>query len=349
MDAKTIAVTGGAGFLGSHICTRLVEAGHTAVCLDDFSTGRLDNVSHLFSSDRFLLHEHDVLEPFPRGLPRFDEIYNFACPTSPLQYRRDPVRTAMVCVRGTLHCLERAQADGARLFHASGSEVYGVPSRDPPDDLGFGDIDPIGPRACHDEGKRVAETLVSDYAHRNRVDCRIGRIFDTYGPRMRPDDERIASRFIVQALQGHDLIICGARDQRRSLCFVDDLVDGVLGLMASWDGASTPADLGDPHETTIAALADLVIELTGSASRVIYRPGPPEGPRRRRPDISRARRQLGWLPKVPLREGLQRTIDDFAHALDPSRVGPRPAAGTVVPFDAGRAGSLGKASPAPPT
>jgi UDP-glucuronate decarboxylase len=344
VDSKTIAVAGGAGFLGSHVCARLADAGHLVVCLDDFSTGRLDNVSRLFSSGRLLLHEHDVLEPFPRGLPRFDEIYNFACPASPLQYRRDPVRTALISVRGALHCLERASADGARLFHASGSEVYGAPPRHPDDQDCFSSVDPIGPRACHDEGMRLAETLVSDYAHQNSLDCAIGRIFETYGPRMRPDHEGLASRLIVQALRGQDLTISGAGDQTCSLCFVDDLTDGVLRLMASSADASTPIDLGDPHETTLAALAALVLELTGSTSRIVYRLRVTDAVRRR-PDITLARRTLGWFPKVPLREGLRRTVEDFARALGVNAAGPRRRPGTVIPFTAARGAPLAKASP----
>jgi UDP-glucuronate decarboxylase len=303
------------------------------ICLDDFSTGRLANVSHLFSSGRFLLHEHDVLEPFPPGMPRFDEIYNFACPASPLQYRRDPIRTALICVSGTLHCLERAAADGARLFHASSCEVYGAPPRHLSDEERFGGVDPIGPRACHDEGKRMAETLVSEYAHRSPLDCRIGRIFDTYGPNMRPDDGSLLSRMIVQALKGQDLTISGAGGQTCSLCFVDDLTEGVLRSMVFPGDASTPIDLGDPHQTSVAALAELVLELTGSSARVILRHGPADAPRRSPPDSSQTRRRLGWTPQIPLREGLRRTIDDFARVLGLS--GARPPA-KVIPFGAVR-------------
>jgi UDP-glucuronate decarboxylase len=345
LDSKTIAVTGGAGFLGSHLCARLADAGHAVVCLDDFSTGRLANVSHLFSSGRFLLHEHDVLEPFPRGMPRFDEIYNFACPASPLQSRRDPIRTALICVSGTLHCLERAAADGARLFHASGREVYGAPARHLSDEERLGGVAPLGPRACHEEGKRMAETLVSEYAHRSALDCRIGRIFDTYGPGMRPDDESLLARMIVQALKGQDLTLPGSGDQACSLCFVDDLTEGVLRSMACPGDVSTPIDLGDPHQTTVAALAELVLELTGSSARVVPGRGPADAPRSSPPDISQARRRLGWAPQVPLREGLRRTIDDVARALglDGDRARRPPA--KVIPFGAARVAPFATATP----
>jgi UDP-glucuronate decarboxylase len=342
---RTIAVAGGAGFLGSHICTRLIQSGHVVICLDDFSTGRINNLTHLFGSERFVLHEHDILEPFPSALPRFDDIYNFACPASPPQYQRDPVRTALICVRGTLHCLERAEADGSRMFHASTSEVYGDPLRHPQDEGYFGNVNPTGPRACYDEGKRLAETLISDYARQSGLDARIARIFNTYGPRMQPNDGRVVSNFIVQALKGEDLTIYGAGHQTRSFCYVDDLADGILRLMATARGIATPINLGNPGETTVAALAELVLELTGASSRLVYRPCPTDDPQRRRPDISKARRELGWRPKVPLREGLGPTIDYFARAL--GRTGLRPACAQVVPLPlkTRRRSSLAEATP----
>jgi UDP-glucuronate decarboxylase len=313
--SKTVAVIGGAGFLGSHLCERLLGLGDTVWCLDDFSTGRLGNVAHLFQTGRLLVREHDILARLPADLPRFDEIYNLACPASPGRYQAQPIRTAMICAQGVLHCLERAAADGARLFHASTSEIYGDPELHPQPEAYFGNVNPTGPRSCYDEGKRFAETLISDFTRQGGVTARIARIFNTYGPRMQPDDGRVVSNFVVQALRDEDITVYGAGGQTRSFCFVDDLIEGIVRLTRTDAAVDGPVNLGNPAEIEVRELARLVIDMTGSTSRIVHRPLPADDPRRRRPDITRALELLGWAPTTPLREGLQRTIDHFAAVL----------------------------------
>ena len=310
-----IAVTGGAGFLGSHLCERLIRAGHTVICLDNLKTGHAENVGHLLGSGRFLLIEHDIIEPIDRTLPRFDDIYNLACPASPVHYQMDPVRTALTCVHGALNCLERAATDGARMFHASTSEIYGDPETHPQSEGYFGNVNTVGPRSCYDEGKRFAETLITDFDRNSRAKTKIARIFNTYGPRMRQDDGRVVSNFIVQALKGEDITVFGAGDQTRSFCFVDDTIEGVLKLMESGDEVVGPVNIGNPVEMTVGELALMVIALTASRSKVIYQTLPIDDPKRRRPDISKALALLGWSPVTPLREGLRRTIEYFREQI----------------------------------
>lgn len=313
---RTICVTGGAGFLGSHLCEALVGQGHRVVCIDNFHTGRPLNVMRLTRTNRFHLVAHDVVQPLPPELPAFDEIYNLACPASPVHYQSDPVKTALICAEGTLNVLERARADGARVLHASTSEIYGDPDIHPQPEGYWGNVNTIGPRSCYDEGKRFAETLVTDYARQNGLTARIVRIFNTYGPRMQPDDGRVVSNFVLQALCGEDITIFGDGSQTRSFCYVDDLIDGFLRLMGSRTEITGPINLGNPAEITVGALAEIIIDMTGSHSRIVHRPLPVDDPRRRRPDISRAETLLGWQPRVPLREGLSKTIDYFSRALD---------------------------------
>lgn len=312
---KTIAVTGGAGFLGSHLCETLIGQGHRVVAIDNFHTGRRANVQPLFDSNRFTLIDHDITTPLPADLPRFDEIYNLACPASPVHYQADPVRTALICSVGTHNVLERAARDGARFFHASTSEVYGDPEIHPQPENYHGNVNTVGPRSCYDEGKRFAETLITDYARRAGLTARIVRIFNTYGPRMQPDDGRVVSNFVIQALQGQDITVYGDGSQTRSFCYVDDLIDGFLRLMAAGNEVTGPVNIGNPAEITVGELAEMVVAMTGSRSSVAYRPLPVDDPRRRRPDITTARNVLGWTPNVALQAGLARTIDYFAALL----------------------------------
>lgn len=317
-QSRAIAVVGGAGFLGSHLCQSLVDSGHRVFCFDNFHTGRPENVAHLAASGRFQVVEHDILAPIPSGFPPFDEIYNLACPASPIHYQTDPVRTALICSQGTLNCLQRAAEDGARLFHASTSEIYGDPDVHPQTEDYFGNVNTVGPRSCYDEGKRYAETLITDFGRRFGVKTRIARIFNTYGPRMQPDDGRVVSNFVIQALQNKDITIYGTGAQTRSFCFVDDLIDGFLKLMSADDRVDGPVNLGNPEETTVGELANLIIEMVGSRSKLIHCPLPVDDPRRRRPDISRARNWLQWAPTVALHDGLERTIEYFANELQRS-------------------------------
>lgn len=311
---KTICVTGGAGFLGSHLCERLVADGNRVVCLDNFHTGRPDNVARLTRSNRFHLVEHDVVEPLPADLPAFDEIYNLACPASPVHYQSNPVRTALICAEGALHVLERADRDGARVMHASTSEVYGDPDIHPQPESYFGNVNTVGPRSCYDEGKRFAETLFTDYAKQAGLTVKIVRIFNTYGPRMQPDDGRVVSNFVLQALRDEDITVFGDGSQTRSFCYVDDLIEGFVRLMASGEDVSGPVNIGNPAEITVEELAETVIALTHSHSRIVHRTLPVDDPRRRRPDITRAQQMLGWSPQVPLAEGLARTVRYFTSA-----------------------------------
>jgi UDP-glucuronate decarboxylase len=312
---QRIIVTGGAGFLGSHLCERLVGEGHHVLCVDNFQTGRRENVSGLLASGRFEVIEHDVVTPFHPRIPRFDQIYNLACPASPPHYQADPVRTALICSLGTYNCLQLAKRHGASFFQASTSEIYGDPDVHPQPEKYHGNVNPVGPRSCYDEGKRFAETLVTDFGQRQHVATRIARIFNTYGPRMQPDDGRVVSNFIVQALVGNNITVYGSGEQTRSFCFVSDLVDGFVRLMAAEGDVFDPVNLGNPAEITVGELARIIVDIVGSRSKVVYRPLPVDDPRRRRPDIGRAQSVLGWSPKVELLAGLRATIAYFDDQL----------------------------------
>lgn len=310
--SQHILVTGGAGFLGSHLCERLLKAGHTVICLDNFSTGLERNIRHLRNFERFSVIKHDVVDPIDVEV---DEIYNLACPASPPHYQADPVHTMKTCVLGALNLLELAARTGARIFQASTSEVYGDPLVHPQVEGYWGNVNSFGPRSCYDEGKRSAETLFFDFHKQHHVEIKIARIFNTYGPNMRPDDGRVVSNFVVQALKGQDITIYGDGSQTRSFCFVNDLIDGFQQLMATDPSFTGPVNLGNPGEFTILELAEQVIKLTGSRSTTICKPLPTDDPRQRRPDISLAQRELGWQPKVPLLVGLEKTIVYFDRLL----------------------------------
>ncbi|WP_332813219.1 UDP-glucuronic acid decarboxylase family protein [Ramlibacter sp.] len=310
--SRQVLVTGGAGFLGSHLCERLLAQGDQVICVDNFFTGARRNIEHLLDQPRFELIRHDVSLPLQLEV---DQIYNLACPASPVHYQHDPVQTVKTSVLGALNVLELARRTGARVFQASTSEVYGDPDVHPQPESYWGRVNPVGLRSCYDEGKRCAETLFMDYHRQYGIDVRIGRIFNTYGPRMHPNDGRVVSNFIVQALRGEPITIYGAGGQTRSFCFVDDLVDAFLRYMALEKPAPGPINLGNPCEFTIRQLAELVLELTGSGSDLVFEPLPSDDPQQRRPDIGRAREQLGWEPTVQLREGLARTIEYFEELL----------------------------------
>ncbi len=311
MQRHRVLVTGGAGFIGSHLCERLLGEGHEVICLDNFFTGRRDNVLHLIGNPRFELMRHDVVEPW---LVEVDRIYHLACPASPVHYQHNPVKTIKTNVLGSMHALGLAKRVRARVLLASTSEVYGDPEVHPQTEDYRGNVNPIGPRSCYDEGKRVAETLFFDYHRQNGVDIRVARIFNTYGPRMAPDDGRVVSNFVVQALRGEALTLYGDGLQTRSFCYVSDLVDGLMRLMDQTDTVG-PVNLGNPGEFTMRALAEMVIELTGARADTVFRPLPVDDPRQRKPDITRARKYLGWDPKVPLRDGLVPTIASFRRVL----------------------------------
>jgi UDP-glucuronate decarboxylase len=302
-----ILVTGGAGFLGSHLCEKLLARGDEVICLDNVFTGRRFNIIPLLEHSNFEFVRHDVVDPFKLEV---DQIYNLACPASPVHYQHNPIKTVKTSVMGAINCLGLAKRIRARVFQASTSEVYGDPDVHPQTEDYRGNVNPIGPRACYDEGKRCAETLFFDYHRQNEVDVRVVRIFNTYGPRMLPDDGRVVSNFIVQALQGEDITVYGDGGQTRSFCYVDDLVQAFL-LMMDQDDFIGPVNLGNTHEFTILELANQVIELTGSSSRIVREPLPQDDPLQRKPDISLAREQLGWEPKISLKEGLVRTIEYF--------------------------------------
>jgi UDP-glucuronate decarboxylase len=310
--SQRILVTGGAGFLGSHLCERLLGEGHEVLCVDNFFTGSRANVEHLLANPRFELMRHDVTAPLEVEV---DAIYNLACPASPPHYQDDPVRTTRTSVLGALNLLALAQRTGARIFQASTSEVYGDPQQHPQAESYWGHVNPVGVRSCYDEGKRCAETLFMDYHRQHRVDVRIARIFNTYGPRMHPDDGRVVSNFVVQALRGEPITVNGDGTQTRSFCYVDDLIEAMVRFMRLSPPSPGPMNLGNPAEYTVAALAQEVIALTNSRSRIVYRPLPQDDPMQRRPDIRLARERLDWEPTVPLREGLQRTIAHFEQRL----------------------------------
>jgi UDP-glucuronate decarboxylase len=304
-------VTGGGGFIGSHLVEVLLEQGHEVLCLDNFYTGSKANVRHLLDHPRFELIRHDVVQPI---LLEVERIYNLACPASPVHYQSNPVKTVKTNVMGTLNMLGLAKRVGARILQASTSEVYGDPRVHPQPESYWGHVNPIGPRSCYDEGKRLAETLMMDYHRQNGVEVRVARIFNTYGPRMAFNDGRVVSNFIVQALNGEPITLYGEGTQTRSFCYVSDLVAGLVALMEQEDFAG-PVNLGNPGEFTIAELAGQVIRLTGSSSPVVHHPLPPDDPVQRRPDIELAARQLGWRPTIALEEGLKTTIADFRRRL----------------------------------
>ena len=305
---KRALVTGGAGFIGSHLCERLLADGYEVLCVDNFFTGRRANVAHLLTRPEFELIRHDVTFPL---YVEVDEIYNLACPASPIHYQFDPVQTTKTSVHGAINMLGLAKRVKARIFQASTSEVYGDPEVHPQEEQYWGRVNPIGPRACYDEGKRCAETLFFDYFRQHGLDIKVARIFNTYGPRMLPNDGRVVSNFVVQALSGAELTIYGDGSQTRSFCYVDDLVDAVVRLMRTEVGFTGPVNIGNPHEFTMLALAQLTLKLTGSASKLVFRPLPADDPRQRCPDISLARGKLNWQPQVPLERGLQRVIEYF--------------------------------------
>jgi UDP-glucuronate decarboxylase len=321
MIQKRIMVSGGAGFLGSHLCELLLSEGHEVLCVDNFFTGTRDNVTHLLDNPRFELMRHDVTFPL---YVEVDEIYNLACPASPIHYQHDPVQTTKTSVIGAINMLGLAKRLRVKIFQASTSEVYGDPAIHPQPESYRGSVNTFGPRACYDEGKRCAETLFFDYHRQYGVDIRIARIFNTYGPRMHPNDGRVVSNFIVQALRGQPVTLYGDGQQTRSFCYVDDLIEGFVRLMNA-DGVTTPVNIGNPGEFTVRELAELVIELTGSRSEIVHRPLPQDDPTQRRPDITRARELLGWQPTIALRDGLARTIAYFeAKLTEPSTNPPLP-------------------------
>jgi len=305
---KTVLVTGGAGFLGSHLCDRLIADGHDVICLDNFFTGAKQNIEHLISHPRFELMRHDVTFPL---YVEVDEIYNLACPASPIHYQHDPVQTTKTSVHGAINMLGLAKRLKCRVFQASTSEVYGDPAVHPQTEAYWGNVNPIGPRSCYDEGKRCAETLFFDYYRQHRLEIKVARIFNTYGPRMHPNDGRVVSNFIVQALRGSPITIYGDGSQTRSFCYVDDLIEGFVRLMGSPADVTGPVNLGNPGEFSIRELAEQTIEMTGSKSTLTFMPLPQDDPKQRQPDISLAQGKLGWQPKVPLREGLKHTIEYF--------------------------------------
>jgi UDP-glucuronate decarboxylase len=306
-----ILVTGGAGFIGSYLCDRLLADGHHVVCLDNFFTGRRENVEHLINDPSFEVLRHDVTEPLFIDV---DQIYNLACPASPIHYQYNPVKTVKSNVLGVINMLVLAKRLRARILQASTSEVYGDPTVHPQPESYWGNVNPIGPRSCYDEGKRVAETLMMDYHRQDEVDIRIARIFNTYGPRMATNDGRVVSNFIVQALQGQELTVYGSGEQTRSFCYVEEMVDGLIRLMNA-EGRHEPVNLGNPVEFTIRQLADEVARIVGGDIRVAYRSLPADDPTQRKPDITRAREWLGWEPKIQLAEGLARTVEFFRQRL----------------------------------
>src|SRR5512133_2929030 len=305
---KKILVTGGAGFLGSHLCERLLNEGHEVVCLDNYFTGQKENVVHLMTNPYFELIRHDVTMPF---FIEVDEIYNLACPASPVHYQYNAIKTIKTSVMGAINMLGLAKRIRAKVLQASTSEVYGDPEVHPQVEEYWGHVNPIGLRSCYDEGKRIAETLFVNYHLQNKVRIKIMRIFNTYGPRMHPNDGRVVSNFIMQALRGENIAIYGDGMQTRSFCYVDDLIDGMIRMMNTPDEFTGPVNIGNPDEFTIRQLAEAVIRITGSKSEIVYHPLPPDDPTQRQPDITMARRELGWEPTIRLEEGLSRTIDYF--------------------------------------
>lgn len=316
IDSRVL-VTGGAGFIGSHLCERLLAGGSEVLCVDNFFTGSRRNIAGLLDCPGFELMRHDVTFPL---YVEVDKIFNLACPASPVHYQFNPVQTTKVSVHGAINMLGLAKRTKAKILQASTSEVYGDPECNPQREDYWGNVNPIGPRACYDEGKRCAETLFFDYHRQENVKIKVARIFNTYGPRMHPNDGRVVSNFIVQALKGENITLYGDGSQTRSFCYVDDLVDGLLTLMESPDAITGPINLGNPSERTIRALAEMIIDLTGSRSQIIYCPLPTDDPKQRRPDITRAKTQLGWQPSTPIEEGLKRTIAYFDDLLSQDKL-----------------------------
>ncbi len=309
---KRILVTGGAGFVGSHLCEGLLRAGHDVMCVDNFFTGSKQNIAHLLSNPYFEVLRHDVCFPL---YVEVDEIFNLACPASPIHYQRDPVQTTKTSVHGAINMLGLAKRLGIRIFQASTSEVYGNPSVHPQPESYWGHVNPIGPRSCYDEGKRCAETLFFDYYRQHQLSIKVARIFNTYGPRMHPRDGRVVSNFIVQALRGEPITVFGEGAQTRSFCYIDDMVTAIMGFMSTKDEFPGPINLGNPDEVTIRQLAETIIRMTNSSSRIELNPLPTDDPERRRPDISHAREHLGWQPTTQLEDGLRKTIDYFVQRL----------------------------------
>lgn len=312
LSGKTTIVTGGAGFLGSYLCERLIAEGKDVLCVDNFFTGRKENIEHLIGHKKFELMRHDVTFPL---YVEAGEIFNFACPASPIHYQYDPVQTTKTSVHGAINMLGLAKRTKARILQASTSEVYGDPLEHPQREEHWGNVNPIGPRSCYDEGKRCAETLFFDYRRQFNMPIKVVRIFNTYGPRMRPDDGRVVSNFIVQALRGDPITIYGDGSQTRSFCYVDDLIDGILTMMRTGDQVTGPINLGNPGEFTMLELAEVIIEQTNSQSQLEFRPLPQDDPKQRKPDISLAKKELSWEPKTSLREGIGRTVQYFDQLL----------------------------------
>ncbi len=312
LTRKRILITGGAGFLGSHLCERLLAEGNDILCVDNYFTGRKDNIAHLLGNKNFEALRHDVTFPL---YVEVDEIYNLACPASPVHYQFDPVQTTKTSVIGAINMLGLAKRIGAKILQSSTSEVYGDPTVHPQPEDYRGNVNPFGPRACYDEGKRCAETLFFDYRRQHKTRIKIARIFNTYGPRMHPNDGRVVSNFIVQALRNKDIALYGDGSQTRAFCYVDDLVDGLIRLMATGDDVTGPVNIGNPHEIPVRALAERIVALTHSASRLVHRPLPQDDPMQRCPDITLARTMLGWEPAVALDDGLRRTIAYFDDLL----------------------------------
>ena len=305
---KRILVTGGAGFIGSHLCERLLEEGNEVICVDNFFTGSKENIKHLLGNPYFEVLRHDITFPL---YVEVDEIYNLACPASPIHYQFDPVQTTKTSVMGAINMLGLAKRLKIRILQASTSEVYGDPTVHPQKEDYWGNVNPIGPRACYDEGKRCAETLFFDYHRQHNLDIKVVRIFNTYGPRMLPNDGRVVSNFIVQALKGEDITVYGDGSQTRSFCYIDDMVDGIIKMMNSPKGFTGPVNLGNPSEVSILELAEMILKLTKSKSKIVFKPLPQDDPKQRQPDITLAKSQLNWEPKVPLQEGLIKTIEYF--------------------------------------
>ena len=316
-------VTGGAGFVGSHLSEQLLADGYQVACVDNFETGRIENIQHLLSNKHFSLFRHDMIEPLDLPYRRVAEVYNLASPASPPMYQRDPIHTLKTNVLGALNALEFARRKGARIFQASTSEVYGDPEVHPQPEGYWGNVNPFGPRSCYDEGKRAAETAFFEYRQQYGVDIRIARIFNTYGPRMSPEDGRVVSNFVVQALRGEDITVYGDGTQTRSFCYVSDLVKGILKLMRAEVAPEAPVNIGNPGEFTMLELAQMVVEMTGTHSSVIRRPLPTDDPKQRRPVITRAKELLGWEPTISLREGLKSTIAYFEAELHRANALPR--------------------------
>jgi UDP-glucuronate decarboxylase len=310
--AQRVLVTGGAGFLGSHLCDRLVADGAEVLCADNFFTGSRRNVAHLIANPQFELLRHDITFPL---FVEVDQIYNLACPASPVHYQHDPVQTTKTSVNGAVNMLGLAKRLRARILQASTSEVYGDPTTHPQTEEYWGNVNPIGPRSCYDEGKRCAETLFFDYRRQHRLPIKVARIFNTYGPRMHPNDGRVVSNFIVQALLNRDITVYGDGSQTRAFCYVDDLIDGLVRLMRTPETVTGPINLGNPHEMSVLELAKMAIDLTGSRARIVHRPVPGDDPRQRQPDIARARELLEWTPRTAIKDGLARTVAYFEELL----------------------------------